>query len=143
MLKVVVATKQNEIIDHLMVRFSVFVCEQNIPMELEHDSYDELSILFTAYYNTTPCGSARVILQDDGYAKIGRVAVIKDFRLMHIGSYLVKSCEDYIISKTSYRDVLIESQIDAIPFYENLGYVCYGEEFLDASILHKKMKKHL
>jgi predicted GNAT family N-acyltransferase len=33
------------------------------------------------------------------------------------------------------------AQLQAISFYEKLGYQCYGDEFMDAGIAHRHMEK--
>jgi predicted GNAT family N-acyltransferase len=40
-------------------------------------------------------------------------------------------------------EVLLAAQDSAIAFYERLGYVAEGPEFLDAGIVHRWMRKPL
>jgi predicted GNAT family N-acyltransferase len=42
-----------------------------------------------------------------------------------------------------YRSVTIAAQIQAIPFYESLGYIANGGVFLDARIEHRMMERSL
>jgi predicted GNAT family N-acyltransferase len=39
------------------------------------------------------------------------------------------------------RNFLLDAQAHALQFYAYLGYEAYGEEFIDAGIPHRQMKK--
>lgn len=42
-----------------------------------------------------------------------------------------------------YNQIVISAQVQAMKFYENLGFIKYGDLFLEANIPHYKMKKNL
>jgi predicted GNAT family N-acyltransferase len=44
------------------------------------------------------------------------------------------------IADEGIRNFMLEAQIQALPFYEKLGFVAFGDEFLDARIPHRKMR---
>lgn len=129
------ASTKSQILDHFSIRGKVFIIEQNVPWEEEYDHNDYTAILFNAYENDEIIGVSRL------YAgKIGRIAVLEEFRGQGIGSKLVKVCEEEA-KKQGFNKVKLAAQLESIPFYEKLGYEIYGDIFLDAGIPHRNMKK--
>ncbi|MCW9048304.1 MAG: GNAT family N-acetyltransferase [Gammaproteobacteria bacterium] len=121
------------------IRRKVFIEEQNVPEELEWDEYDQdcTHVLVTDEHNkAVACGR----LKSDGH--IGRMAVLKEHRATGIGtamlSELINHAENMKINK-----VYLHAQTSAIKFYEKQGFEVISEEFMDAGIAHKTMKKSL
>jgi predicted GNAT family N-acyltransferase len=120
------------------IRRTVFVEEQNVPLEEERDSYDESARHFLAIADGVAAGTARVISKDDGAkAKISRVAVLRPARGLGIGAALMRQIENEV----SARKFILDAQIQALPFYQLLGYAAYGDEFIEAGIPHRHMQK--
>jgi len=120
------------------IRRTVFVEEQNVPLEEERDAYDEIARHFLATADGVPVGTARVTLKDDGVtAKISRVAVSKSARGLGIGAGLLRHIENEV----SARQFMLDAQIQALPFYQLLGYAAFGDEFMEAGIPHRHMQK--
>ncbi len=122
----------------LLVRFAVFVQEQGVPAELEQDEKDPFcrhALLLSA---GIPVATGR--LESDGH--IGRIAVVRSQRGKGLGSRIVTFLEDRAREQGLQR-VYLGAQLQAIPFYEKLGYRCYGDEFMDAGIAHRHMEKWL
>jgi ElaA protein len=120
------------------IRRTVFVEEQNVPLEEERDAHDEIAKHFLASADGVAVGTARVILKDDGAtAKISRVAVSKSARKLGVGAALMRHIENAV----SARQFILDAQIQALPFYQKLGYAAFGDEFLEAGIPHRHMRK--
>ena len=120
------------------IRRTVFVEEQNVPLEEERDAYVEIARHFLATADGVPVGTARVTLKDDGVtAKISRVAVSKSARGLGIGAGLMRHIENEV----SARQFMLDAQIQALPFYQLLGYAAFGDEFMEAGIPHRHMQK--
>jgi predicted GNAT family N-acyltransferase len=131
------AKSKEQILDHFSIRGRVFIVEQNVPWEDEYDNNDYTAVLFNAYDEEKIIGTTRL------YAgKLGRVAVLKDYRGQGIGKALVEAAEAEARAQ-GLNKVKLASQLEAIPFYEKLGYEIYGDVFLDAGIPHRNMKKML
>lgn len=123
------------------IREEVFVAEQSVPQELERDEYDDTALHFLALIDGEPVATARVLWKDGGKtAKIGRVAVRKAHRGKGLGRDLLSAIEKDSALTGVHRFVL-DAQTHALPFYENLGYIAEGPEFLDAGIPHRHMTK--
>jgi len=120
----------------LAVRTEVFVIEQQVPAEIEVDEYDPVSdhvLAIDAAGN--PIGTARLL----PIGKIGRVAVLKDWRQRGVGSLLMKT----LITRAQTRsdqEIQLHAQCWTIQFYETLGFRPEGEEFMEAGIPHRKMR---
>jgi predicted GNAT family N-acyltransferase len=120
----------------LGIRYAVFVAEQGVPEELEQDDKDPLCRHALLISDHVPIATGR--LQEDGH--IGRIAVLREHRGKGAGSRILAFLER--IAKTAgLGRVYLGAQVHAIPFYEKLGYRCYGETFLDAGIVHRYMQK--
>jgi predicted GNAT family N-acyltransferase len=123
------------------IREEVFIVEQRVPIDLERDEQDSEALHFIALADGQSVGTARVVLKDNGTsAKIGRVAVYRSNRGFGIGKLLIAAIE----AAPDLRRVhtfLMDAQTHALQFYTRLGYEAYGEEFMDAGIPHRHMKK--
>lgn len=124
----------------LAVRFTVFVQEQNVPVELERDEYDASAIHILATDEGAPVGTARIIVKD-GVGKIGRVAVLADQRGTGLGRKLIEACLAELSNDPKVSAAKLGSQIHALGFYEKLGFVAEGPEFDDAGIPHRMMSR--
>jgi secondary thiamine-phosphate synthase enzyme len=123
------------------IREEVFIVEQRVPPDLERDDQDSDAVHFIALANGRSVGTARAVLRDNGgSAKIGRVAVCRPDRGLGIGKLLMAAIESDP-DLTHVHDFLLDAQTHALQFYMRLGYEPYGEEFMDAGIPHRHMKK--
>ncbi len=120
------------------IRREVFVIEQNCPPELEWE-YEDEAIHFLATVNNEPAGAARWRKTEIGY-KLERFAVLKKFRGSGIGHELIKAVLADLPPEAFY--IYLHAQVQAIPFYEKLGFTKIGNEFEEAGILHYKMIKN-
>ena len=120
----------------MQVRNTVFVEEQGVPEELEQDEKDPLCLHALLLVGDVPTATGR--LEDDGH--IGRIAVLKTYRGQGAGSRILDFLEKKALDK-GLRRVYLGAQLQAIPFYEKQGYLCYGGQFMDAGIPHRNMQK--
>lgn len=121
------------------VRHAVFVHEQGIPTELEWDGYDPGCLHVLAVdARGAAVGTAR--MQADGH--IGRMAVIKDRRGQGVGSRLLTSLIA-IAREMQLPAVWLTAQTTALPFYLKHQFVVEGDEFTEAGIVHRRMRRWL
>lgn len=126
--------------DALKIRYEVFVEEQNVPEELEIDDLEEQSHHVVLYQDDQPLGTARIYHQGDGVYKIQRVAVLNAQRGHGLGAQLMQACEQKI-QQLQGTKMTLGAQLQALPFYEKLGYIVEGPEFMDAGIPHRTVTK--
>ena len=122
-----------------LIRDAVFMQEQNVPEALEWDGLDSDAIhLLARDSRGAPIATARML--SDGH--IGRVAVLVPWRGHGIGKALVQRLLQ-IASAQGLSAVDLDAQVEAIPFYQGLGFSAQGEHFMDAGIPHRHMHKAL
>jgi predicted GNAT family N-acyltransferase len=118
------------------VRYDVFIIEQNIPVELEWDDMDAVSVHAVAYGEEGEAiGTGRLL--PDGH--IGRMAVKKRARRAGVGSAILKALIQEA-KKRGDRLVILHAQIHAESFYRCYGFAREGEEFMEAGIPHIEMR---
>lgn len=120
------------------IRRKVFIEEQQVPEELEWDKHDDSAIHLLATQEDRPVATLRML--SNGH--IGRMAVLAQYRKQGIGSSLMQTIID-IARREGLVEVHLDAQIQAIPFYQRLGFEAEGEEFMDAGIPHRHMRKRL
>lgn len=121
------------------IREAVFIREQNVPAELEWDGKDDAcrhALALSLNGDAIGCGR----MQPNGH--IGRVAVLPQWRKQKVGTAIIEALLDEARSR-GYKQVDVDAQTYAIPFYQQFGFVEYGKEFMDAGMPHKKMKLKL
>jgi len=120
------------------IRFTVFVEEQGVPLEIELDEHDALSLHAIVFEQERAVATGRLL--PDGH--IGRMAVLKDWRGRGIGSAILKELVD-AARRRGHADVVLSSQLHAVPFYRAHGFVEEGDEYLEAGIRHQAMRRTL
>lgn len=126
------------------IRHQVFVLEQHVSPQEEWDGFDEIEttehfLVYESDANTgRPIATARLLRS----GKLGRMAVLDSHRNQGVGASLLK----YILT-TALRNqldtIFLHAQVHAVPFYEKYGFSCFGEEFVEAEIPHRKMRIRL
>ncbi|MFD0274499.1 GNAT family N-acetyltransferase [Kitasatospora sp. NPDC127111] len=134
------------------VRREVFVVEQGIAEEEEWDDLDGTSEhLLAVGADGRPLGTARLIHGEqalkltggiEGRVLLGRLAVVRTARGTGLGAELVRAVEAAGVARGA-REVELHAQVRAMGFYERLGYVAEGPEYLDAGIPHRTMTRVL
>lgn len=125
------------------IRSEVFVKEQKVPIEIEFDDNDSDALHFLLRTDDgQPAGTAR-LRYADGRAKIERVAIRKSHRGQGLGTLLMEAIIAQIRNDARAARAALGAQVHAIPFYESLGFIVTGDEYLDANIPHKDMELSL
>ena len=130
----------------LGIRFSVFVEEQQVPIEEEVDAFDDRPgerddvVQVLVRLDGSPAATARLLLahEGDGYPHIGRVAVLAAHRGTGLGRVVMEALHAEA-RRRGERGITLSAQLHALPFYERLGYVTHGPVYLDAGIEHREM----
>ncbi|MEU9030729.1 GNAT family N-acetyltransferase [Streptomyces sp. NPDC048383] len=133
------------------VRTEVFVVEQSVPESIEYDAYDAIALhVLATGPDGEPLGTGRLLYGPEALSKtgspevgsLGRLAVNKSARGLGVGVALVRAIEAEA-GRLGLAAVELGAQTHALGFYERLGYVAYGPEFLDADIPHRAMRRAL
>ncbi|MFJ9456148.1 GNAT family N-acetyltransferase [Kitasatospora sp. NPDC101447] len=134
------------------VRREVFIVEQNVPEELEYDRYDGTSVhLLAVGPGGAGLGTGRLIFGEqareltggvEGRVLLGRLAVLPVARGTGLGAELVRAIEAAGAERGA-SEVELHAQVQALGFYERLGYVAEGSVYDDAGIPHRTMTRQL
>lgn len=121
------------------VRDEVFVGEQGVPVEREHDALDpQCAHVLARLLDGTPVGTAR--LTPDRH--IGRMAVRAPWRGRGVGDALLLALVDEA-RRRGWPDVRLNAQVSAESFYARHGFESEGARFMDAGIEHQAMLRTL
>lgn len=142
------------------VRETVFVREQSVPIEEEWDALDPDCVHAIARdTDGSPIGTGRLVppeavvhgwtaresgaaAPDSAEARIGRMAVLRDWRGRGVGAALLTALMDEA-RRRGWPEVGLHAQVSAIDFYAAHGFEPYGERFREAGIEHQSMRRRL
>ncbi|MCH7295964.1 GNAT family N-acetyltransferase [Acinetobacter higginsii] len=121
--------------DAKLIRTLVFIQEQGIAEADEWDEQDAISQHFVIYDQDQPIATAR-LLQNNS---VGRVAVLKAYRGQGLGQMIM--LDIIAFAKQQERAFLhLSSQVHAMSFYQQLGFVVQGDEYDECGIPHIEMR---
>lgn len=121
------------------VRRAVFVDGMDVPEELDFDGTDDDAQHLVVFSGGRAIGTGRLHLPE---ARIGRMAVLPDFRGSGIGSRILQQLLSEAIRR-GFRKVTLHAQQHAIPFYRRFGFREEGQLFEEAGIPHQTMRRGL
>ena len=120
------------------LRRTVFIEEQGVSEADELDDLDGEAIHLLAWLQGRPVGSARLLVQGET-GKVGRVCVLPEARGTGLGAALMRAAVEQFRRIPGVRKVKLGAQTHALGFYERLGFVATGPEYIDAGIPHRDM----
>ncbi len=116
------------------IRREVFIKEQLVPESDEWDDDDAVSVHALVTLNREPVGTGR--LNPGG--KIGRIAVKAVLRGRGIGTLILRQLLHEAYHR-GIREPYLHAQVQAVPFYEKLGFRIEGDLFDEAGVSHVRM----
>jgi predicted GNAT family N-acyltransferase len=132
-------TGDGDFTDALAIRKEVFQMEQNVPAELEFDDKDEYAMHIVVYNEEDkPVATGRMLASPE-HILIGRIAVIKEERGKGYGDFVVRMMLDKAFECGAAK-VAVHAQIQAVGFYEKLGFIACGDEYVEANMRHLPME---
>lgn len=123
------------------LRRAVFIEEQGIAEADEWDDLDGAAVHLLAREGAEALGTARLFTQD-AVGKIGRVCVARRARGTGLGAALIEAgCAR--LAAAGCTEAQLGAQVQAMPFYEKLGFTAFGPVYDDAGIPHRDMRRPL
>jgi predicted GNAT family N-acyltransferase len=120
-----------------LIRQRVFIDEQNVPEHLEWDdsdhTYQHIIAIDSANSTILPVGCLRI----SPTGKIGRVAVLPQYRGQNLGVALMQHALEYC--QVRQISPSLDAQIAVTQFYRKFGFIAQGAPFDDAGIEHIHM----
>lgn len=117
------------------VRTIVFIEEQSVTPEFEWDDIDSGAVHLLAMHDNQAIGCLRII----HYAKIGRMAVLSQWRGLGVGKMLLNEAIN-ICRTYGNKQIDLSAQTHAIHFYQQAGFQITSEEYTDVQIPHVDMR---
>ena len=117
------------------IRQQIFTHEQGFPADIDIDADDDNALHVVLYLADEPAAVLRCLLFDEGLIKVGRVAVLKQYRGKGLGRELMKFVEQYGL-ENNYSAIGLSAQHTAIKFYHALGYQTQGEMYDEEGMDH-------
>lgn len=127
--------------DAFAVRIAVFVVEQQIPRDEELDDLDATATHAIGYLDGVPVAAGRLV-PGEGYAKIGRMAVLRERRGRGYGAAILEALEREACA-AGVPQIRLSAQLHASAFYERAGYAREGDVYDEVGIPHVAMVKAL
>ena len=121
------------------VRKIVFCDEQGYSEAEEYDELDKTATHILMMDDDLPIGTGRIIDCGD-YFKLGRIAVLKEYRGKNLGFQLVNEMIK-IANNMGATTFKIGAQTYAKAFYEKFGFKQIGEEYYEGHVPHIIMVK--
>ncbi len=121
------------------IRSEVFMGEQGFSKEF--DRLDDTAVHAVVYSDGRAAATGRLFKGRSGW-HIGRVSVRKEFRGAGLGGMVVRALEEKA-KELGAEEIKLSAQVQAMGFYESLGYIAEGEEFYDEHCPHIAMRRTL
>jgi predicted GNAT family N-acyltransferase len=135
------ARDSSELAQAFELRIEVFCDEQGVPREEELDHRDEEALHVVALAGDRVVGTLRVLV-DGARAKIGRVAVARDYRRRGIAHRMMLLGLDGA-REAGCSEAALTAQTYAIALYEKSGFSVDSDVFEEAGMPHVWMVRAL
>jgi predicted GNAT family N-acyltransferase len=130
----------------LAVRETVFVLEQNVPVEEERDALDpRCRHVIARDERGKAIGTGRLVPPSDtnaSPARVGRMAVLREWRGAGVGDAMLQALLRQA-RELGWNDIVLNAQVSAQAFYARHGFIAFGERFTEAGIEHQAMRRLL
>lgn len=98
-------------------------------------------LLIAAYEDEQILGCC-MLVEEGKTVRLRQMAVLNDLQGKGIGRALMDFAEN-LSRDRGYKKITMHARKDALGFYQKLGYIVEGNEFLELNIPHYKMEKKL
>ncbi len=110
------------------IREHVFVVEQGIPRELEHDGLDAASIHVLAFDDGAPAATGRLTISSDREGVLARIAVLPAYRGQGLGKRVVQHLEA-LARREGLATISLQPHQYLEDFYQKMGYTTVPGSF--------------
>jgi len=129
--------------DARAIRHAVFTAEQGIAADLVSDEADTTAVHVVAHNRFgVPLASGRLLQAAPGVAQVGRMAARAAVRGAGLGRAVLGALM-HSARERGDREVMLNAQTTAVPFYQRAGFVGVGDGFVEAGVPHLEMRRTL
>ena len=124
----------------MQLRQNVFILEQTC-LYPDLDNLDQAAVHMLCWQDEALVAYQRCLQPGVSYpeSSIGRIIVSPAVRGIQLGRQLVQRGIDHNLATWSDHDIKIGAQARLEKFYESLGFVTVGEEYVEDGIMHIPM----
>lgn len=122
----------------LAVRWAVFVEEQGFSGDKEVDEHDPLAHHGMINVGGKTVAAGRLIMEKPGVLRIGRIAVLKEYRGQDYGDLMVRMLLDRAL-RYGAKEILVNGQERVAAFYERFGFKRCGPNYDEEGCPHVPM----
>ncbi len=126
----------------IAVRVQVFCVEQGVPDDEEPDPLDDRALHLVAHDADGGVIATLRLLLDEDVARIGRVAVLADWRRRGIASRMLAMAVQRA-REEGHTKARLAAQLRARRLYEQAGFTIESEPFDEVGIAHAWMGRRL
>lgn len=123
------------------IRYQTFVEQMNIDFKADFDGSDNECVNFILYLDDKAVGTIRFHIEPNNVYRLGRFAVLKEYRKNGLGSILLKYAENYIKENMPVSKIYFHGMAYLKDYYIKMGYEIIGNEFLEENIPHIRFQK--
>lgn len=105
-------------------------------------SDEQNDTIITAMNGDELIGCVMLRKADEHTFKLRQMAVEEQYRGRGVGKLLMNEAERYLRT-LRVSAIVLHARQHAVGFYESMGYLCFGEVFIEVTIPHIAMKKRL
>lgn len=99
-------------------------------------------ILIGAFEDDQMLGCCMLVRETDTECRLRQMAVQNTLRGKGVGSALMNFAEN-IARDRGFKKIIMHARASALGFYQKLGYIVKGEEFIEITLPHYIMEKPL
>ena len=139
-----------KIIDHgspqyqQMVKLRDEVLRKPLGLQFTAEELEEEKehLLIGAYEDDKLLACCMLVEENSKTVRLRQMAVLKDLQGKGIGKALMLFAEN-LARDRGYKKITMHARQNAVGFYEKMGYIRMGEEFIEITIPHYLMEKKL
>src|SRR6185503_14475137 len=139
-----------KIIDHgsreyqQMIKLRDDILRRPLGLGFSPDELDEETenMLIGAFEDDEMLGCCMLVEEKPGTVRLRQMAVLNDLQGKGIGRALMNFAEN-LARDRGYRIVRMHARVNAVGFYEKVGYKVASDEFTEITIPHYVMEKQL
>ena len=132
------ANMRQFLLECLNIREQVFCEEQHIEFGIEQDGKDNESGHVLLWYQNIPIGTMRYRQTEKGL-RLERLSVLSPYRGLQYGRLLIQAGIKAARDEHLSGQVYLHAQVSALPFYQKLGFIAFGDEFNEGGLPHCNM----
>lgn len=109
------------------------------PDELESEKEN---MLIAAFEEERILGCCMLLEEEPGIIRLRQMAVLNDLQGKGVGRALMNFAEN-LARDRGFRSIRMHARLNAVGFYEKVGYKVKGDQFIEVTIPHYVMEKSL